>query len=144
MTRTLSLLRAFCGLKQSVTPPLRSCRFGAAPPRATHATPKRPGGHGLYCTPPQGSGQSHEIRIQRFGGWVIWSPVSSKGFHTSLLILLRRHRINARIPVYNEQTRIQARWMSNQSDDEKGESGTASEKDGFARYVAKKGGGASA
>ncbi|MDI1492506.1 MAG: hypothetical protein OHK93_003720 [Ramalina farinacea] len=44
--------------------------------------------------------------------------------------------INARIPVYNEQTRIQARWMSNQSDDEKGESGTASEKDGFASSTA--------
>ena len=137
MTRNPSLLRTPCGLKQLVTPPLRPCRLGVAPPRATHATRKRLGGYGLYCTLSARPEQSHQIRIQRFGGWVILFLVSSKYFHTSLLILLRRHRINARLPIYNEHVRLQTRWVSDRREDETTESGTTVEKDGHTRYVAK-------
>ena len=138
MTRTLSLLCAPCGLKQLVTQPLQSCRASSALPRAVHVIAKRSGGHGLYCTLSPRSGQSHETRIQDFGGWVISSLLSSKDIRTSLLNFLRRLRINARTPIYNKAIRIQARWLSDQRDGEKGQNETASEKVGHARYVAKK------
>ena len=61
-------------------------------------------------------------------------PLSfSKGFHTSLLILVRRHRITARIRVYNEQICIQTRWMSDQHDDKKGKKETSTEEHSHAR-----------
>lgn len=138
MIKSLSLLRAPCGLKQLASQPLQSCRASSALPRSIRATATRLGGHSLYRTLLPQSGHFHEQRFLSFGGWVNSPLAPAKDFHTLLLNSMRRCKINSRNPVYNEQISIQTRRMSDKHNGKKGENGTASEKDGNARYVEEK------